>query len=442
MSAPKLLRLQHIEVQGLFSIYDHKIDLNLMDRVTILHGQNGVGKTIVLRMINAFLRGNLDIFNNIPFSKFLMTFNDGNILELFPKNDHESLYVLRLRQKELILESSELNLQLSVDVIAQSVSHLAPIEDMPNAWEDVRDGEILSDAEVLSRYGSRNFKPYGGEDITWFTEFLENANAYLIEEQRLLRTNRSRGPRAMRRSYWSSGGDMSSSMISAVVECGRDFQERFNEAMINYGRQSQALDQSFPQRLISATEKLEIGALKERMTALDNKTSEFTAIGILDKIPSHPFEVESLGDIDDTQARIMSLYVSDTETKLAVLEDLARRTRLLLDNMNRKYSNKRIVLDRKSGFIAENNDDTRLPLDALSSGEKHELVLHYDLLFRVPMNTIVLIDEPELSLHVLWQKSFLTDLLEIIELSDFDAVIATHSPYIVGDREDLMVGIG
>lgn len=76
------------------------------------------------------------------------------------------------------------------------------------------------------------------------------------------------------------------------------------------------------------------------------------------------------------------------------------------------------------------------------SGEQQELVLHYDLLFRVPSNTIVLIDEPELSLHVAWQKRFLPDLLKIVELSNFDALVATHSPYVVGDRGDLMVGLG
>ena len=64
------------------------------------------------------------------------------------------------------------------------------------------------------------------------------------------------------------------------------------------------------------------------------------------------------------------------------------------------------------------------------------------LLFRVQPNTVVLIDEPELSLHVGWQKRFLPDLVEIVQLSGFDAVVATHSPFIVGDRDDLLVPLG
>ena len=53
MAQSEFLRLQRIVVDGLFDIYNHDIDLNLDDRVTLLHGPNGVGKTVVLGMINA-----------------------------------------------------------------------------------------------------------------------------------------------------------------------------------------------------------------------------------------------------------------------------------------------------------------------------------------------------------------------------------------------------
>ena len=178
------------------------------------------------------------------------------------------------------------------------------------------------------------------------------------------------------------------------------------------------------------------------MARLDKKTGDLKTIGILDQSAAHPFEADSLSEMDSTQARVMTLYVQDTERKLEVLEQLASPTRLLLKNVNEKFRNKQILLDRTEGFIAKGESGAPIPLDHLSSGEQHELVLHYDLLFRVQPNTVVLIDEPELSFHVEWQKKFLPDLTSIVELSDFDAVVATHSPFIVGDRDDLMVGLG
>jgi predicted ATP-binding protein involved in virulence len=66
-------------------------------------------------------------------------------------------------------------------------------------------------------------------------------------------------------------------------------------------------------------------------------------------------------------------------------------------------------------------------------------VLLYQLLFKVKPNSLILIDEPELSLHVAWQKQFLRDLQEITKLASFDILLATHSPQIIHDRWDLTV---
>ena len=210
--------------------------------------------------------------------------------------------------------------------------------------------------------------------------------------------------------------------------------------MADYGRQAQSLDQSFPQRLLqrdASSGNLPVEEIRERMSILDQKTDELKAIGILDETPMHRFQV--VDDIDASQAGVMTLYVQDTEDKLQVLEDLAKRVRLLLESLNGKFRHKKVRVDREAGLAVAGDDSDTLPLDSLSSGEQHELILHYDLLFRVPSNTVVLLDEPELSLHIEWQSKFLDDLMAIVKLSHFDALVATHSPYIVGERDDLMV---
>ena len=90
-------------------------------------------------------------------------------------------------------------------------------------------------------------------------------------------------------------------------------------------------------------------------------------------------------------------------------------------------------------FVFIIKDETTLPPEKLSSGEQHELVLLYELLFKVKPGSLILIDEPELSLHIAWQLEFLEDLQEITQLADLDVLIATHSPQIINDRWDLTV---
>ncbi|WP_111874865.1 AAA family ATPase [Aeromonas bivalvium] len=69
------------------------------------------------------------------------------------------------------------------------------------------------------------------------------------------------------------------------------------------------------------------------------------------------------------------------------------------------------------------------------------MALLFELLFKVQPGTLVLIDEPELSLHVSWQKVFLPELISISDNVGFKSILATHSPFIVGDRFDLMIAL-
>lgn len=80
--------------------------------------------------------------------------------------------------------------------------------------------------------------------------------------------------------------------------------------------------------------------------------------------------------------------------------------------------------------------------DFLSSGEQQELVLLYKLIFKGEKEKIILIDEPEISLNVSWQREFLDDMKKIVEMNGFSILIATHSPQIINDNWDLVESLG
>jgi predicted ATP-binding protein involved in virulence len=68
-------------------------------------------------------------------------------------------------------------------------------------------------------------------------------------------------------------------------------------------------------------------------------------------------------------------------------------------------------------------------------------VLTYDLLFNVKPNSLVLIDEPEISLHVTWQKEFLNDIVRIAAINSSRFIVATHSPQIINKFWSQTVGL-
>ena len=129
---------------------------------------------------------------------------------------------------------------------------------------------------------------------------------------------------------------------------------------------------------------------------------------------------------------VLWTYLADTDSKLGTFQDLLGRTNLFLDIVNRRFINKTITADAEKGIkvITDSTGDTLEPSD-LSSGEQHELVLFYDLLFNTSPGTLVLIEEPEISLHVAWQQAFLGDIEAVTRLVPVRFVIATHSPQII-----------
>lgn len=97
--------------------------------------------------------------------------------------------------------------------------------------------------------------------------------------------------------------------------------------------------------------------------------------------------------------------------------------------------------NKYKGFVFTTTNGTTLPLESLSSGEQHELVLFFELLFKVPSGSLVLIDEPEISLHIVWQEQFLDDVQKITQLANIDVLMATHSLDIITGHSDLVVSL-
>lgn len=451
MMISDLLRVTHIRVDNLFGKYTHEVSLRTVDRVTIIHGPNGVGKTMLLRLTAAVLSSNLLEVVKIPFQTFEVTLSDGAVLgfarAMTPVDQTGAedfigkCYLRRPGQDDLFLEikANQLDIRRWASRIENEVPWLSRIG--RDQFIDRRSGEMLTSVELLSRYSEYlpgKPKKHGFFSIPeWMADIRNRASVHFIEAQRLLLLPKRSGERE----YWRRP-DMHTpdAYMETVKSYARELQTRISETLTLYAKESQALDQSFPQRLLlSEVQTLSSDELKASMQKLEDKRQQLKRIRLIDEDPAYPFDITALDSLDETRRTVMTLYVEDTGKKLGVLDEFARRVEILLENINRKFKNKEILIDREKGLVARTEENSPLDLDALSSGEQHEIVLLYDLLFRVKPNTLVLIDEPELSLHVTWQKSFLPDLLEIVATAGYDVILATHSPFIVGERHDLMV---
>jgi predicted ATP-binding protein involved in virulence len=137
---------------------------------------------------------------------------------------------------------------------------------------------------------------------------------------------------------------------------------------------------------------------------------------------------------------VLMVYIDDSKQKLQLFENIAQKLKCFLDIINNRFLYKTMSVDKQQGLIFTSTvTGKQIPVTGLSSGEQHELVLFYELLFKTQDNSLILIDEPEISIHISWLNQFIEDLKKVIERGKMDILIATHSPDIIGNHWDLTV---
>ncbi|MBF8644038.1 AAA family ATPase [Pseudomonas pudica] len=121
----------------------------------------------------------------------------------------------------------------------------------------------------------------------------------------------------------------------------------------------------------------------------------------------------------DSSVQDNHLMISST----VLLSDLAS------ENINLVQPKALAAMQPALGRMSARSEIT--PFSELSSGEQQMLALLVKVIASATPNARILIDEPEISLHVSWQRLLPIMLSKMCEHFDCDMVIATHSPLLV-----------
>lgn len=109
------------------------------------------------------------------------------------------------------------------------------------------------------------------------------------------------------------------------------------------------------------------------------------------------------------------------------------RIRLLFETVDRLFARtqKRIKIDPHTNHLVFMDDGEMIPLHKLSSGEKQLLLILMRVFLMEEQPYVLLMDEPEISLHIDWQYKLFE---EIRRLNPHCQIITTtHSPSLFGD---------
>ena len=442
------MRIRRIIIEGLFGLFNHDIPFKTDDRVTIIHGPNGVGKTTILKLIADLFAKRFQSLRACPYQRLIFEFERPRcdlfikkILSKSPSIPIQLSFELKHRNKktqEYTTKPTEdyrkMRGHFPINAIEEIIEQLDQVE--PYRWLDRSTGNILDLDDVLSIYGDQlpfELPPSTLEIPAWLTHLFDKLPTHFIQTQRLLAF-------PLATSYERSHR-RKPSPTTMVERYSDDMVNKIQDSLRQSAVLAASLDRTFPHRLLESEPPKNVTEqkIRERYEQQAEYRSRLMYAGLID--PEEPVALP-LGPIDKNALRVLYHYLNDVDKKFDLFDKLLRKVELFKEIINSRFLYKTFKVDKEKGFVFQAINDTIVPLQTLSSGEQHELVLAYDLLFRVKEGSLILIDEPELSLHVTWQHKFLEDIKRVSELADLDFLVATHSPSIIYNKTHLMVELG
>lgn len=113
------------------------------------------------------------------------------------------------------------------------------------------------------------------------------------------------------------------------------------------------------------------------------------------------------------------------------IEELRKPQLLLFDIINDLFSETGKSIDKNKNEMSFLQDGKEIDAYKLSSGEKHLLVILLSVVCMNQQPAILILDEPEISLHIDWQKKLIGLIRQLNP--NVQIILATHSPAIIMD---------
>ncbi|MDR2424903.1 MAG: AAA family ATPase [Prevotellaceae bacterium] len=431
------MKLKSIIIKKLFGLFDYNIDLNNEDRLTILTGPNGYGKTTILNIIYNLFNQRFFFFQELNFELISFDFAEGQRIDITKKvgtpkqeqaikivNNQPQVYFKQVSNIEVFLdlfgnnnkiETFTYNFDIENKLVIELGKYIPIHKISPNIVLDNRTGKQLFLRDFLNEnidyFPLKIINLINRQDAVKISEILSSTNVYIIREERLLIQNRD--------------NNQNISFDRTIEKYAEELKNLISKKQLEAYQIAQKLDSSFPKRLIECKDEIKEDEFNRRFAALNEKQRQLQRFGIATG-------EQSVTVYNVSAAKVLTVYLDDSEQKLGVYDELLNKIELFVNLLNEeKFDFKSIVINGTQGFYFQLNNGQRLKLTDLSSGEQQEVVILYELLFKTKPNTLVLIDEPEISLHVMWQKAFIRDLQDIARMKQISLFVATHSPQII-----------
>lgn len=437
------MKIKELKIQNLFGQFSYHMNFEESNEVFIITGPNGYGKTTILRIIESLAKQNFIFFYSISFDKIEFIFDNEQRfvikqeivpLVVFPgqsvlsdrivepeRKTVFSYFINKNDEKErFLISKAELN-----NIIKGLPAELRNNDSQKDYKSEAFENYLKNHKFIYDMLLQRQMCIQIPILLKGFTVKFISAQRLSVSET-LIQNNLVLGNQLL---PIQTAGAVKKSTIKNTVQ---KFGNQLRAAKTFYLNKSQEIDLKLIDDLLNENyEVLSEEMYNKKVTVLTKKVEELQQFSLIDSVKIKPY----MKDKD----KILSAYINGLEKKLSVYNEILAKLKVfdeLLTGL--KFKNKRFVYSLKDGLsVRMKTDGSQLDMNKLSSGEQSEIIMLYDFLFEIQKDSILLIDEPENSLHVAWQIRVKDDLKGIAEASGIQIIIATHSPQILaGDFDD------
>lgn len=457
--------LTHVRVDDLFGRYTYEIDVPKATdgRLLLLHGDNGSGKTTLLRLLWNLLssaddRGHRTMLARTPFRRLLIDINEG-------------LRIVVNKQGELLG---------SYDIVVEqpakpNISCRYTVDDTlnirRNRWEGLDVDQLLivdEDPRMSPEIGDLRMRLENYYAQNQYIEFLASQciNPLLLADDRSLYSDDPELERLRERLAGTEdhprvrpasarSGDIVARELRVTLRRVNDRLRTLTLGGQNTGSAGANTIYKNVLMQLAAAGLPSTGVSSESRTTSDRSDVEdllqdlakssprFEEFGLVPHFAAGEF-MDLLATIRDNDRRrlaqeILVPYLDSLRARQEALKEAEQLLRSLISIVNAFLVDKQITFTPRDGLTIVTDEGIPLDPASLSSGERQLTMLLCTTILASRDSRLFIIDEPELSLGLAWQRDILDALLDLTRGTALQFVVATHSVEIISGQPQSLV---
>lgn len=405
-----MYKIQSVSINGFWQRLDCFCSFN--DDVNIIIGRNGTGKTTFMNILHSVLSLDIDGINNNDFNSAEIKLKDGrksktikinkiendvspySIIEYQLSSKKYNLYVINTGDRRVSMsyrrrmqeESEELRVELSKIVALSSLS----VYRLRNS----------DDLEVRDKYGTRFINPVDYK----LSELMQELTKYQLELSQ----------QASHISF-----DLQKEVLASILYSKEDIndqvyhiefdKEKEKQNLLNAYTQLNAIDSNIRKKI-----NFHVDYIDQTMLKLKHNEQGDIDIRSIEALR----KTQKITEMSLKSRAKISLVFAPIEQFLHILKEF-------ITDKEFNFLGGELIVKNNHGHIRQEN---------LSSGEKQLLILFIETLLQREQQYIFITDEPELSLHIQWQRNIIPAIKKLNPNAQI--IAATHSPEVASKYRD------